>query len=71
MATFTEAMTPAGPAALDGGPERAAVGGVAECTVYAHESLYGSAVLNVEIDAPEGVTVRVHINDGRYLEITV
>ena len=41
---------------------------VAECQLFAHQSRYGVDVLNVEIDAPAGVTVRIHINDGRVYE---
>jgi len=41
---------------------------VKECRVYAHQSSIGADVLNVEIDAPAGVTVRIHINDGAVYE---
>lgn len=39
-----------------------------ECQVFAHQSASGEDTLNVEIDAPAGVTVRVHINDWHALE---
>lgn len=42
---------------------------VKDCRVYAHQSSIGAPdVLNVEIDAPAGVTVRIHINDGAVYE---
>jgi len=44
---------------------------VAESEIYAHQSLIGSDVLNIEVDAPRGVTVRLHVNDERIIEVGV
>ncbi len=42
---------------------------VAQSLVYAHQSTYGEDTLNVEIDAPTGVTVRVNLNDDLLVEV--
>lgn len=72
MAKFVEPMNPADmPIAGEGDEHPPASSAVAECEVYAHQSSFGENTLNVEIDAPTGVTVRVHLNDGRLIEATV
>lgn len=71
MATFTEPMRPAGMPIFPGEERPAVSQAVAECEVYAHQSTIGDDTLNVEIDAPSGVTVRVNLNDGHLIEITV
>lgn len=72
MASFTEPMTPALMAdiEIDGQrPHESAA--VAESSVFAHQSLHGEDTLNVEIGAPSGVTVWVHLNDDHLIEVTV
>ena len=45
---------------------------VAQAEVYAHQSLYGGDdVLHVQIDAPDGVQVKVSINDADAYQATV
>jgi hypothetical protein len=72
MSSFTEPMSPAPMAdiEIDGQrPQESAA--VAESLVFAHQSLHGENTLNVEIDAPSGVVVRVHLNDDHLIEATV
>lgn len=72
MAIFTEPMNPAPmPDFEDGDPRPPVSAAVAESEVFAHQSNIGEDALNIEIDAPSGVTVRVHLNDGHLIEMTV
>lgn len=72
MAKFVEPMNPADLPIAGEGDERPPVSSaVAECEVYAHQSTIGDDTLNIEIDAPRGVTVRVHLNDGHLIEAAV
>ena len=72
MTAFTEPLNPAPMADIEtDGPRPRESAAVAESLVFAHQSLRGEDTLNVEIDAPSGVTVRVHLNDGRLIEVTV
>lgn len=72
MASFTEPMSsaPMGDIEIDGQrPQESAA--VAGSLVFAHQSLHGENALNIEIDAPSGVVVRVHLNDDHLIEATV
>jgi len=72
MTTFNEPLHPAPMADLEtDDPRPSESAAVAESLIYAHQSLHGENTLNVEIDAPSGVTVRVHLNDDRLIEIMV
>lgn len=72
MAIFTEPMNPAPMPDHEVGDPRPPVSpAVAESEVFAHQSNIGEDTLNIEIDAPSGVTVRVHLNDGHLIETTV
>ncbi|MCK0441184.1 hypothetical protein MUG78_17435 [Gordonia alkaliphila] len=64
---------PRTPDASDRGVRTAAI---EQCSVYAHQSSHVEGchtpdVVNVEIDAPPGVTVRIHLNDGKIYETVV
>lgn len=41
------------------------------CEVYAHQSGQADNALNVEIDAPDGATVFVHINDWQVCDVVI
>jgi len=72
MASFTAPMNPGPLPEVDNDDELPGESAaVASAEVYAHQSAYGEDTLNVEIDAPSGVTVRVHLNDGRLAEVVV
>ena len=72
MAAFTEPMNPAPMPVFEDDDDRPRVSAaVAESEVFAHQSNIGEDTLNIEIDAPSGVTVRIHLNDGYVTEVTV
>lgn len=72
MPEFTVPLNPAPmPAAERGDVQPPMSKLVRSCEVFAHQSTSGPDCLNVEIDAPAGVTVRVHVNDCLMGEATV
>ena len=72
--TFTEPLHPMVMARFDDDlPEELppVSPGVLGSQIFAHQSRHSEDVLNIEVDAPAGVTVRLHVNDGLVHESTV